>query len=884
MARLIHWTFLAVLVLLFVTTNGQQQPQKGVIHIPSTLEECYRDPNLLYRFNRLPSQMATLIDLIRKVENDQSYTQDIRTLAVGLIQRFRLDGIVRARNVVTTSSVIPYGPRGFQYPKYKLLVNNLLQGNAYNLPNGTLTAQERCSLHFMLSSTLDMQTRGDESTVCSQLSQYKAMRVPRSIRKESPSDNKYSGDVELLETVQGGKQQSGPLQFGGEFVYGETDTSVEVGVLTPSDGYYPNNGGIGGIGGIGGNDQSSQCPLEGGVVWTPWGTVSAGSLIAGIAAGLQPQTVQVANLLKILAKDHKVSRQVNARLSVSSVYAATLAGDLAEVALLQGPSAQTTGQETVGASGGWNSTVLPRYFFLSQNQRLQMTDAEIRGSLDGLIIASNVANWRNQYNSLKLSQLLEMYYSQLGVLNSGIRSCDRKNFFTQVAPLQTLISQTVAFTTLLNDQMQLPVTIYDPAITTFATNAANALATYIPQYMNDLTCEATSLVPNQQVVWNTAADVYIFIDTTWMFYDINPVIAYFLQNININPFASRVTIMNAMDGSIIVNTTSYISDVYQYWNLTTHQMQPMGTNMPNILMKLSNITYNLAYEALYNGSVVSRSLVSLVVTPNGGVNQADSYFTSQRLQMLRETSPDLRLMFITSGSASSFSNYVQSSSKDLFTVNQGGNVVAQTIPLILRVRDMSRRIINYRCGPNWQPQNYGSAQMYQYVQPGSINFYRLLPNYYWGGNSNRRITIQGSGSASLTVCSSRYIEHPTGNTTQWSQSNNNQWGQNNNNQYNQNQNSLNCTQIGSDTYTVYLSDLCSGYSRIMDCPPYYFSVQASVQNSGQSSTSCTDYGCQYPNQVKYSIFVDNLSCGNSATSIVLSFALILATLFRYVFV
>lgn len=42
-----------------------------------------------------------------------------------------------------------------------------------------------------------------------------------------------------------------------------------------------------------------------------------------------------------------------------------------------------------------------------------MTDAEIRGGLDGLIIGMKVKQWSDQVSGLRLSQILDMYYSQV---------------------------------------------------------------------------------------------------------------------------------------------------------------------------------------------------------------------------------------------------------------------------------------------------------------------------------------------------------------------------------------------------------------------------------------------------------------------------------------
>jgi hypothetical protein len=37
----------------------------------------------------------------------------------------------------------------------------------------------------------------------------------------------------------------------------------------------------------------------------------------------------------------------------------------------------------IGLQGGWNSTLVPRWYFNNEREGREMTDAEIRGGLDG---------------------------------------------------------------------------------------------------------------------------------------------------------------------------------------------------------------------------------------------------------------------------------------------------------------------------------------------------------------------------------------------------------------------------------------------------------------------------------------------------------------------
>lgn len=87
---------------------------------------------------------------------------------------------------------------------------------------------------------------------------------------------------------------------------------------------------------------------------------------------------------------------------------------MAELALRQGPVVGS-GAFNIGSAGGWNSSQAPKWYFLNQASDHEMTDAEIRGGLDGLILATNIQAFVSKASSMKLSQLLDMYYSQVNI-------------------------------------------------------------------------------------------------------------------------------------------------------------------------------------------------------------------------------------------------------------------------------------------------------------------------------------------------------------------------------------------------------------------------------------------------------------------------------------
>lgn len=83
------------------------------------------------------------------------------------------------------------------------------------------------------------------------------------------------------------------------------------------------------------------------------------------------------------------------------------------MALRQGPTKSSQEGMNIGGAGGWNSTLMPKWYFLSKWDDYEMTDAEIRAGLDGLILATNMREFTSKAPNMKLSQLLDMYYSQV---------------------------------------------------------------------------------------------------------------------------------------------------------------------------------------------------------------------------------------------------------------------------------------------------------------------------------------------------------------------------------------------------------------------------------------------------------------------------------------
>lgn len=330
----------------------------------------------------------------------------------------------------------------------------------------------------MISTSIETHVRGDEGQRCGQLAQLRSFRVPREANNE---------DIEMLKTPEMEKIKKRLHSKFGRYQQEEQaeEENVEEDNADGTDGELDEENETLDPelqqGQVDGTNAISQCPVENGVLHSPWGSIAAGTVLAGITAGLAPQTVTVRDLI---TNDHmgqyKMARQTQGTI-IDNRYAATISGDTAEAVLRQSPNTIQ-----VGAAGAWNNTAVPHWYFLSQRDRLEHTDAEIRAGIDGLLIGLGILEWQRNLPSLRLSQVIDMYYSQRGMFgrqtiegsDTSFRACNRRNMFSTINQV-TLRQQSIAFTTVLDGEMQSSVTLTPNSTMRIASQATDALGAYV---------------------------------------------------------------------------------------------------------------------------------------------------------------------------------------------------------------------------------------------------------------------------------------------------------------------------------------------------------------------------------------------------------------------
>ncbi|XP_011501690.1 PREDICTED: uncharacterized protein LOC105365272 [Ceratosolen solmsi marchali] len=814
---------ISLLICIFVGIKCQENAMKN---LSPSLIECY-DGDTYKKWNLLPHNIDTLVAILRKIEDFPGLNMDLRILLSTLLHRFRQDGIVKNPKVKAQVGVMPYAPLGQQFFRHAQTLR-VIPGSAVNFPNDSISALERCTLHSMLSSSIDIFERGDESRVC-KFSNYGYQRYSRSTSQHKG----VKSDVETLSPEQ--------LE-----ILSKTEGGVDPNFLYPPlPPNHPNSARLTNL------PPRSRCPIENGIVRTPYGTISAGLVLAGIAAGLEPQMIRVNDLIK-QRDDPQVLNSLS-EVNLDNKFFGTLAGDLAEVALIQGP--QQSDHFNLGVDGNWNSTTQPRYYFLNANENLQMTAAELRGGIDGLVLASQVPIHYSRFGNLKLSQIFDMYYSNKGFFDPNNRACDRRTHLPNVAPINTLTSQTYSAAVILSTEIA-KATFFLKSIEKFSTQAVKDFSTFITTMNNDMICNNTHGALG--MIDEPAVDLTIILDTTWPFDVIQQILGQLLENLDISKYNSNFTIINAHDGTSISNSSNSILD-FHIFNSSNYETYAKGFDLPRAFERLRSLQIKKLNDEQRLGWAGGKSDVVLIIPYQSSISQSDKEFCYEALKIMREEVPDSVILFLTYGPKDRWSDLVLNPDTDVISisVSEIADSYSSIDALPSRIKQVPRRLINSQCGANYE-QIGTSRPMINVIGSRGIAYYRIHPNYFSSDDTENlpKVKIQGLNGASLKICVSRELQNTKENVPTTT--------------------STSCTTITSNTYT--LSMTCEGASYLHQCKPYYISISSNSTNTGPYT--CTDTKiCRYPDSIKYTVSYENLQCKSGASSLSIIPVLILSLIY-----
>ncbi|XP_031849277.1 uncharacterized protein LOC116434747 isoform X2 [Nomia melanderi] len=769
--------------------------------IPEYLKECYTG-DAAFNSSR-PLNLRVVIDIIQKLERQSSKTMDMRVLSSSLLHRFKFDGIEYQKNVHITNGILPFRATGRQRIRQRL-VEELIPGNAEILPVNVLSFAERCTLHQAISNTIlqhDVQCRNGS---CREVTD----------TEDLPSKHALTDTFKYL------RQQ--------------------------------------------------------GVILTPYGTVAPGTIIGAVAASLQQQNVPVNQLVSSSEAsplgisstmvenlehneeeinftplksemNHELSMWYHALMTsfskLDNMWLTTIAGELAEMTVYQGPF---VGQDmNLGATGFWNNTMWPTVYYLtSSHKNFDATRAELMGGIDGLIIAKNLQSWIQDFQSLRLSQILEMYYSYEGIaFNTNIKACNRAQNFVHVVSNTILNEQTYAAAEMLAYRNSVAY-ISPEALQKMVNFAIKAFYNYTEKHMfPELPC---------QQVDQPRVETLIAFDGTWSTENTRDFLALLTQNLDVSMYGSKMGIIHGTSGEWLLNVTNSPSLVFDSLNNFTNALWPTQLNYTRVLETIFDYL-NKTWEANRNRYAIGNlGQVVVLLSPVGSMSSIDKQSAVNILQQIKNNHPDVHFVYFTSQSNKDLFESFILSAEDHLISNSNINSITQYITTIPR---SIRPIISPNRFDVLMDVNNSKGitpRFEDYASPSKSITYRLHSR----GRQNIKkipISIHTFGYGAMKVCS-------------WIQ-----FKQDEKENYH-------CMELAGHKEITLFEDFKCGTTS--PCPDMYFQIQ-----NVTSSYKCAEIDCRTPDQVRFIIRTQIFYDKNSADQNVMLASLIFSLLFvRYIII
>ncbi|CAH1407732.1 unnamed protein product [Nezara viridula] len=741
--------FIKQTIFLIILIKGIELQKQT---IPKHLIKCYKNGVLLY-----PMTMEIFIEIIRKIENHPYFLNDMRIFSSTLFHRFSRDGIEKDRYFVTSEeNTIPYTTTGFQSFKFHLLSHYLLPQPMNNFPEDAITLEEWCTLHFMLSSSVDIWERGDENLMC-----------PQSFKNQNTS---------LIH-----------------------------------------------------NRRKSACPIEKGVVRTKgFGTVSLNHVISAIAAALQPLRVQPDQMLEGNMNNNRYEEN----MYVDNKWVSTFSGDLAEMLIIQKPIIKN--YYSFGIGGNWNDIRLPINHYLNVDNEViekelwQFTDAEIIGAIDGMRLAQEVLSWTQSRRTLRLSQLLESYYTNRCTSHlHPAHASKRKLFFSEIMRSDDkFVEQVQSFSHILADYMPNYI-INKSIINTESERIVDNFNDYASNYL--LTQEQF----HEEIHTKMKIRMNVIYDNTWSEYETLTFLLELAERIDVSYHGSSITVIAGDIGNIIVKDCKSIGELFYNWRTYVHDRGTML--LPEILAKLNKMTID------EKSSVEDPEWftdITVILGMSTSLDDQDITDSMTLLKSIKQQNPDMIFVYITSTPRAPM--YVKLTS---VADSQNDRIIA---PHVNSYHQILQELDDLHFNPIAikplscmnETRNKRNIDKQDYVTPGAVNFYRIHPQYLCQVSKAIVIRILNKNYGTLAACISR------------------------DKTFNGNEQ---CQQIPlNEEISFKIRYPCPSrilYSEHQNwnerCKPIYLRISAK-----QSLSLCTENECRTPHDIRFQMIIEEMHCSS----------------------
>nr|XP_012151290.1 PREDICTED: uncharacterized protein LOC100883936 isoform X2 [Megachile rotundata] len=558
--------------------------------IPESLKECYRTESALNP--KLPLNLRIITDIVQKLERHSYGTTNLRTMSSAILHRFKFDGIEYQNNVHPSEGILPFGATGTQRIKHKL-IEDLIPSDIQTLPVHVLSQTERCILHRSISNTI--------------------------LRYDIDGNNTCTRPVEI-------RNETGRV---------------------------------------------AKCPIQQGVILTSYGTIAPGAIIGAIAASLQRQNVAVKQLISNLETSVSERSSTNLRYNeeeidlivprsemsqgpsmwyetliassskVDNVWLTTIAGELAEMVVYQGPL--TGFNMTLGATGFWQNRICPTIFYLADSQEnFHATRAELIGGIDGMIIANNLQTWIEDFYSLRLSQILETYYSYEGVaFNANIRACERSRAFLYSVPKTILDEQTYAIAQMLAYRNSIAY-ISPETLKKLVECATEKFYTYAESHLfPELPC---------QKINRSRVETLVVFDGSWPMEYTTDLLAVLIQDLDVSTYGSKIGIIHGTTGEWLLNVTNSPSLAFETLTNFTNVPWPTELNYVKVLNTIFAHLNKTWENKEKHGIIGNLGQVVLLLTPLGSMSNNEKVSATTILRRIKYNHPEVNFVYYTSRS------------------------------------------------------------------------------------------------------------------------------------------------------------------------------------------------------------------------------------------
>ncbi|XP_058801781.1 uncharacterized protein LOC131670302 [Phymastichus coffea] len=756
--------------------------------LPNHLRECYRGDGSFAP--KLPLNLRAILDVLRKVERRTRTSLTIRTLSAALVKRYKLDGVTYSGELPAREGVLRFAANGAQRAKQRI-VQELMPGDDALLPADALTRDERCLLHFAMSNTIWVHSESREESFCA------PGPNERSLGNVAPARSRSVRSIAAM-----------------------ADQSFD--------------------------PRSHFCPKEGGVILSPYNTLALGSVVSAVAAALEPQRIKPRLLLdmpvdeddgdvEFVVPRDQIDRSMwlqsmaSSEVQIDNVWIATISGELAELVIYQGPIYDD--RMYLGSTGFWNSTIRPRIFYIShRTNNFELTRAEIVGAVDGLIIAKNMDSWISKFANLRLSQVLDMYYSDKGmVFDRNVKACQRGMQFPRVAPKVVMEEQTYAASQVLA-YLNSKAAMTTQALQRIVARAVNSFSKYTDDYLfTEVQCRGRRRRQNK-------VELVVAFDGAWTRSYTADFLAALLDDFDVSIYGSRMGIMHGESGQWLRNMTDSPTDLYRTIDQLSTFSWPRKLELAAVFQSIQKYLDDSWERLIQNHTVANLGQAVVLLVPRITLDTEETQLAMTALKKLKSKHPETHFLYYTHASKvemlRKFLLTEEDRIVDSMEIDDISRILA-TVPMTLRSAGCNKNLPGVR------------LQFEDYIYPSETIIYRLHPQ--WRIRAKRvPVTFHGVGYGTMTVCL---------------------W----------NQHKMNLKQTGKRCKALSLYGEISLENDYQceennKCPSTYFQIKNVTTN-----TRCAELDCRTPDQVRFIVRTESFQCLSTSTTIYANLFLLVTT-------